>query len=122
MRFVMFPCQRYLAQPISRRELLSQAAQGFGGIALTTMLAENALASTQDATTNSSLAAHVPHFPAKAKNVIFLYMDGGPSQVDTMVVPRTKSSAKLNQLNSPTLERFSNHHGSFVSTASLEFP
>ena len=83
MRFVMFPCQRYLAQPISRRELLSQAAQGFGGIALTTMLAENALASTQDATTNSSLAAHVPHFPAKAKNVIFLYMDGGPSQVDT---------------------------------------
>ena len=78
----MFPCQRYLAQPISRRELLSQSAQGFGTVALSTMLAESGSAFGASGH-SSSLAARTAHFPAKAKNVIFLYMDGGPSQVDT---------------------------------------
>ena len=78
----MFPCQRYLAQPISRRELLSQSAQGFGTVALSTMLAQSGSAFGASAN-SSSLAARTTHFPAKAKNVIFLYMDGGPSQVDT---------------------------------------
>ncbi len=78
----MFPCQRYLAQPISRRELLSQSAQGFGTVALSTMLAESGSAFGASGN-SSSLAARTAHFPAKAKNVIFLYMDGGPSQVDT---------------------------------------
>ena len=78
----MFPCQRYLAQPISRRELLSQSAQGFGTVALSTMLAQSGSAFGASGN-SSSLAARTTHFPAKAKNVIFLYMDGGPSQVDT---------------------------------------
>ena len=82
MRPFMFPCQRYLAQPISRRELLSQSAQGFGTVALSTMLAESGSAFGASGN-SSSLAARTAHFPAKAKNVIFLYMDGGPSQVDT---------------------------------------
>ncbi len=78
----MFPCQRYLAQPISRRELLSQSAHGLGMVALSTMLAQSGSASSASGN-SSSLAARATHFPAKAKNVIFLYMDGGPSQVDT---------------------------------------
>ena len=78
----MFPCQRYLAQPISRRELLSQSAHGFGTVALSTMLARSTTAFASSGN-SSSLAARATHFPAKAKNVIFLYMDGGPSQVDT---------------------------------------
>ena len=78
----MFPCQRYLARPISRRDMLSQAAQGFGTVALTAMLNQGHSAQAASVSSNS-LAAQPPHFSAKAKNVIFLYMDGGPSQVDT---------------------------------------
>ncbi|MBK9167246.1 MAG: DUF1501 domain-containing protein [Bryobacterales bacterium] len=54
--------RRYL----SRRVLLCRAAAGFGGMALTALAAQRKT-----------------HFPAKAKSMIFLYMDGGPSQIDT---------------------------------------
>jgi hypothetical protein len=57
----------------SRREFLLRSANGFGAVALTALLAEQARADNAKGT----------HHPATAKNVIFLYMDGGPSQVDT---------------------------------------
>lgn len=56
----------------SRREMLCRCANGFGGLALLDLLARDA-----------SGAGRKPHFPAKAKSVIFLFMDGGPSQMDT---------------------------------------
>ena len=74
----MFPCQRYVAQPITRREMLSQAAHGFGAVALSTILGRQ-----QGFASSNSLLPKDTHFPAKAKHVIFLYMDGGPSQVDS---------------------------------------
>jgi hypothetical protein len=57
--------------------MLSRCASGFGAVALSAMM--------HDPTRAANLPAHsnLPHFPARAKNVIFLYMDGGPSQVDT---------------------------------------
>ena len=56
----------------TRREMLQQSALGFGSLALTSLLqAEN------------PLAAKRPHFRPRAKRVIFLFMKGGPSQVDT---------------------------------------
>ncbi|HYZ83886.1 MAG TPA: DUF1501 domain-containing protein [Bryobacteraceae bacterium] len=55
---------------LSRREMLCRCANGFGGLALASLLAE-------------AQGAPAPHFPAKAKSVIFLFMDGGPSQMDT---------------------------------------
>ena len=56
----------------SRRDMLQQSALGFGSLALTSLLqAEN------------PLAAKRPHFRPRAKRVIFLFMKGGPSQVDT---------------------------------------
>ena len=63
----------------SRREFLSRAGCGFGGVALA------ALSSEQEAKADHAnpLAPKPSHFPAKARSVIFLYMDGGPSQVDT---------------------------------------
>ena len=61
--------------PHSRREFLLRSANGFGAVALASMLAENR--------TSAAESALVGHHPAKAKSVIFLYMDGGPSQVDT---------------------------------------
>ncbi len=58
----------------TRREWLQRSSNGFGALALAAMLAEETRA-------DSKLRAL--HHPAKAKSVIFLYMDGGPSQVDT---------------------------------------
>src|SRR5262245_61928448 len=62
----------------SRRQLLRRVGAGFGSLALTALLADEALASP-----GNPLAPRRPHFPARAKRVIFLFMPGGPSQVDT---------------------------------------
>jgi hypothetical protein len=70
----------------SRREFLKRTGNGFGLLALASLLnQENLLASTTE-TANSSvnpLAPKPSHFSAKAKSVIWLFMNGGPSQVDT---------------------------------------
>lgn len=58
--------------------MLKTCAHGFGAVALASMLDSPAKAAT-----SNPLAPKPPHYPPKAKNVIFLYMDGGPSQVDT---------------------------------------
>jgi len=67
-------------RPLTRREMLFRSANGFGGLALAAMLAESS-AAKGDRTTNP-LAVREPHFKPKAKNVVFLFMDGGPSHVD----------------------------------------
>jgi hypothetical protein len=65
----------------NRRELLRDACCGFGGLAFATMLQQQ---ETRAATLNP-LAPKPPHMPdkAKAKSVIFLFMAGGPSHIDT---------------------------------------
>jgi uncharacterized protein (DUF1501 family) len=68
--------------PISRREMLAQSLPGFGTFALASLLFPNE-APAQAPRQGNPLTAKPPHFPAKAKSVIFLYMTGGPSQVDT---------------------------------------
>ncbi len=64
----------------TRREALQSAASGLGALALTTLLAEQAQA---DARKTNPLAPRTLHHPARAKSVIYLYMEGGPSQIDT---------------------------------------
>ncbi len=64
---------------ITRRQSLARTACGFGSIALADLLAAEARANSG---ANPLLPAK-PHQPAKAKRVIFLFMRGGPSQVDT---------------------------------------
>jgi hypothetical protein len=69
-----------------RRAFLKNAGAGFGAIALAALLAEDgALAdSVADASgSDDPLAPKPPQFPAKARRVIFLFMSGGPSHVDT---------------------------------------
>ena len=61
---------------LSRRDMLTRCGTGLGMIGLANVLAA-------DAPAVSPLAPRVPHFPAKAKHIIHLYMNGGPSQVDT---------------------------------------
>jgi hypothetical protein len=72
----------------TRREFLWESGAGFGSLALTGMLTSDgffnnkAQASTLKSFANP-LSPKEPMFPAKAKSVIFLFMYGGPSQVDT---------------------------------------
>jgi hypothetical protein len=65
----------------SRREFLRRAAHGFGGLALATLLADDAAAAPAAGVVNPFLPKK-PHFEGKAKSVIFLFMEGGPSHVD----------------------------------------
>lgn len=62
----------------NRREALKQSAVGFGSIALAGLIADQSKAAVID-----PLAAQSPHFTPKAKRMIFLFMKGGPSHVDT---------------------------------------
>lgn len=66
--------------PRSRRDFLTRSAHGFGAVALAHLLASS---SPADGTQPDSLTARPPNFAATARSVIFLYMTGGPSQVDT---------------------------------------
>jgi hypothetical protein len=84
----VYPCQRYQSQPTSRREMLRKCGSGFGAVALAALRCDPAFSDDAAKVRASSplelgVAGHGPHHAVKAKNVIFLYMDGGPSQVDT---------------------------------------
>src|SRR5262245_41020318 len=82
LRFPMFPCRRYSPLPIDRRAFLLEAGCGFGAVALSALWASGELFGAEPAG-RDPLASRQPHFKPRAKSVIFLYMDGGPSQVDT---------------------------------------
>jgi hypothetical protein len=62
--------------------MLAHCANGFGAVAFSALMAEwNLSAADTDPATAGALSSF--HHPPRAKNVIFLYMDGGPSQMDT---------------------------------------
>ena len=61
---------------LSRRQALQEAALGFGGLALNSMMAQGAEQKLY------TLQARKPHFAPKAKNVILIYVGGGPSTID----------------------------------------
>lgn len=63
----------------SRRDFVRDGCCGFGGLALASLLHEE----QARAATPHPLAARTSHFPARAKSVIFLFMAGGPSHVET---------------------------------------
>ena len=71
----------------SRREAIKRAGAGIGLLALASLLKEDGLllpsAFGADVSPANPLAPHLPHFAAKAKSVIWLFINGEPSQVDT---------------------------------------
>src|SRR5436190_18275321 len=69
----------------SRRAFLRRAGGGFGMLALASLLDQQGLLTADAAETDrlNPLAPKPPHFAAKAKAVIWLFMNGGPSHVDT---------------------------------------
>jgi hypothetical protein len=97
---------------LSRRELLRASALGFGNLAFLGLLANEA-----NAQSKNPLAPKSPMYPARAKRVIFVFLHGGPSQVDTFdpkplltrdhgkpftgEMPRIVSSPTGNLLKSP---------------------
>ena len=107
-------CER-IQQPTSRREFLQNAGCGFGAVALAALSQPSLLASS---TALNPVAAKIPHHRARAKNVIFLFMEGGPSHLDTfdykpllneLAGQRLPSSFKppltaMGEVNAPLLE------------------
>ena len=63
--------------------MLRRCASGFGAVALAALQQDASFASAASSEAQLGVAGHGPHHRVRAKNVIFLYMDGGPSQVDT---------------------------------------
>lgn len=78
-------CKNFRSRPSTRREMLSTCANGFGAMALAGLFGDTAYGAEPPhaARALDPLLPKQPHFKAKAKSIIFLYMDGGPSQVDT---------------------------------------
>jgi hypothetical protein len=82
-----------MQHPISRRTLLRTTASGFGYLAFAGL-------STWAAERSNPLAIKRPHFPARAKHVIFLCMEGAPSHVDTF-----DYKPKLAELNGQSMPK-----------------
>jgi hypothetical protein len=119
----------YLNQTLSRRELLRVSSTGFGGLALAGLMAEQEARAAS--ASKDPLAVREPHFPARAKRVIFLFMHGGPSQVDTFdykpllkrdhgkplpfARPKVVSGQTFNLLQSPWAFKQYGQSGAWVS-------
>jgi len=73
--------------PVTRRDFLRRSGMGFGALALAGVMSDAGLLAAdrrdQPGGSLSPLAPKKPHFPAKAKRVVHLFMNGGPSHVDT---------------------------------------
>src|SRR6266567_513852 len=120
-------------RPMSRRAALRAAACGFGTLGLADLLA----AATAESNAHNPLAPRAPHFPPRAKRVIFLFMHGGPSQVDTFDYkpllqrdhgkplpfqrPKVVSSETYNLLKSPWEFKQYGQSGMWVSDLFPEF-
>ena len=68
---------------ITRREALRAMGGGFGMLALAGLIGDSALPAVPSSGLGNPMEVKPPHFPAKAKSVIFLFLNGGVSQVDT---------------------------------------
>ncbi|MBW3538710.1 MAG: DUF1501 domain-containing protein [Planctomycetes bacterium] len=71
-----------IREPLPRRQFLGELGMGFGGLALGAMLARDGLLRAESGGDTSVLSG-IPHFPAKAKSVIWLFMVGGASHMET---------------------------------------
>lgn len=95
---------------LNRRQLLLRCGQGMGALGLASLLADEGLlaAESPGPLPQSPLAPKPTHFPAKAKRVIWLFINGGPSQVDTW-----DYKPALEKLDGKTLEGFDTTTGFF---------
>lgn len=86
MKRTAFPCGRVAAPFASRREWLRRAGCGFGAVAASALLskwAKGDVVPSGGTDQSNPLAPKPTHYAPKVRRVVYLYMDGGPSQVDT---------------------------------------
>ncbi len=121
--------------PVTRRQMLLQCANGFGALAAAALMQDRAYGAALRHAVAGSSGDRLPHYAPKAQNVIFLYMDGAPSQVDTfdpkprldrehgqpikMKIPATQFDNVGNVLRSPW--KFEQHGESGAPVSAL-FP
>ena len=97
--------------PVSRRDWLRLAGNGFGLLGLNYLMQADA----KGGDSPNPLAAHAGHFPAKAKRCIFLFMTGGPSQMDLF-----DPKPALNKLDGkPLPPSFGKIHSQFLESDPL---
>jgi len=77
-----FPNARHGAAPLTRRQVLRTFANGFGMLGLSGLLADESKRRSAPSPSGNLLQLKPPPSPARAKRIIFLFMGGGPSQVD----------------------------------------
>src|SRR5262245_16881465 len=78
------PFNPLFSLPLNRRQMLRKFANGFGVLGLAGLLSEELVANAlAGATSSNPLALKPPPYPPRARRVIFLFMSGGPSHVDT---------------------------------------
>lgn len=127
-------CYNFLPHPLSRRQMLQQSGIGFGSLALAGLLGKESISQAAPSAKHP-LAPKTPHFKPRAKRVIFMFMHGGPSQVDTFDYkpllqrdngkpypgkkPRIQSSGTGNLMASPW--KFKQHGKSGIHVSEL-FP
>src|SRR5689334_16246089 len=101
------PAHNRMPIAVTRREMLQMCGTGFGMLGLAGLLAEEGRAGDIAGSASNPLAVRSPMFPAKAKRVIFLFMSGGPSHVDTFdPKPRLQAdNGKPLPFAKPSLER-----------------
>ncbi|HZB26533.1 MAG TPA: hypothetical protein VE379_10395, partial [Vicinamibacterales bacterium] len=68
-----------ILKAITRRHFFRQSGFGIGGLALGSLVDDALFA---QGTAQSSASARAPHFAPKAKNIIYLFMAGAPTQLD----------------------------------------
>src|SRR5262249_26599949 len=71
-----------LLQFITRRHFFGRCAMGLGGIALASLLSDQKVFAAPTAILVNPLEPKPGHLPARAKNIIYLFMAGGPSQLE----------------------------------------
>src|SRR5437763_416767 len=112
---------------LTRRELLRRSGMGFAMLGLTGVLSDNGRLLAAPVPSNPSepdggyknpLAERPPHFAAKAKRVIFLFMNGGPSHVDTF---DPKPALEKYAGQQPTGELFKKSRGTGFMPSPLKF-
>jgi hypothetical protein len=98
-------CEGPASGVLTRRQMLGRFANGFGMLGLAGLLQQAARAEIVAST--NPLALRAPHFAPRAKNVIFLFMSGGPSHVDLFdPKPRlTRENGRPLPFEKPKLER-----------------
>src|SRR5581483_10944603 len=74
------PCTGHGPRPLTRRQALKRFASGFGMLGLADLVAREAIGAEVGG--GNPLALRAPMYAPRAKNVIFLFMAGGPSHVD----------------------------------------